>query len=195
MKKAIGYIFVKLFKILSVIGIHIKNHQDDRKVLEESIFPYFKEKDEFTNIIFIGCDWYTKSYNRVFRKKNYWTIDLNPKMKKYGSKKHIVDSMENLLQYFEKNKVDLIICNGVFGWGLNKQESAENSFKSCYDLLRKDGVFILGWNDLPQYRPILLEDVQALNLFKPLNFEPLNTVKILTKNPNRHTYNFYIKAD
>ena len=108
---------------------------------------------------------------------------------------HIIDSMENLPKYFQKNKVDIIFCNGVFGWGLNNPENIEEAFKGCFDLLRKGGVFILGWNDLPKYRPMLLEDIQTLKLFKPLIFEPVDADILLTKNPNRHTYNFYIKSD
>lgn len=193
-KNLLGYLLVKAYKTLAIIGIYMKNHQDDRLVLEDIIFPYFQNNDEFNTIISIGTDWYTKSYNKVFKKKKYWTIDMDPKKKKYGSIRHIIDSMGNLHSYFQKNEVDIIFCNGVFGWGLNKPEDIEKSFKICFDLLRKDGVFILGWNDLPQYRPIALDDVQALKLFKPLNFEPLNANTLLTKNPNRHTFNFYIKS-
>jgi SAM-dependent methyltransferase len=195
LSKVIEYILVKAYKNLALFGIYLKNHQDDRLVLENIIFPYFQNDDEFITIISVGTAWYTKSYNKKFRGKKYWTIDLNSKMKKYGSKKHIVDSLENLHLYFQKNQVDLIVCNGVFGWGLNKPEDIEKSLIVCYDILRSGGVFILGWNDLPEYRPVLLDQIMALKLFKQMSFEPLNAYAYLTKNPNRHTFNFYIKSD
>lgn len=185
---------ITLLKILPLFGIYYKNQDEDRIILENVILPYFIQKQDYQRIIFIGVAWYTMEYNKLFKGKEFWTFDYNPKMKIYGSKRHIVDSMENLDRYFEENTVDLIICNGVFGWGLNDPESVEIAFKVCYDLIRKNGVFIIGWNDLPDHRPIPLEKCNALKLFNPLVFEPLGVQTKVCKSQNRHTYSFYEKG-
>lgn len=182
-----------LLKILPLFGIYNKNQAEDRILLEKTIIPYFINKENYHRIIFIGVAWYTMEYNKFFKKKEFWTIDCDPKMKIYGAKRHIVDSMENMDKYFAANSVDLIICNGVFGWGLNDPRGVEKAFKICFDLIRESGIFIIGWNDVPDHRPIPLEDCKALSLFNPLVFEPLGVQTILCTSPNRHTYSFYIK--
>jgi len=184
---------INLLKILPLFGIYYKNQQEDRVILENTIFPYFIHNQDYQRIIFIGVSWYTMEYNRLFKGKEFWTIDFNPKMRIYGSKRHIIDSMENLNRYFENNTIDLIICNGVFGWGLNDPHNIELAFNVCYDLIRESGVFILGWNDLSDHRPIPLEQCKALKLFYPLVFEPLGLQTKLCMTQNRHVFSFYIK--
>lgn len=48
------------------------------------------------NILFVGCEWYTKSYEKLFSEKNHMTIEIDPDLKKYGAKKHFTDSIENI---------------------------------------------------------------------------------------------------
>jgi len=192
-KSLIDFSLVRMRRILSSIGIDIRKRTDDRNILEKTLFPYFIQQDECKKILFVGCAWFTKSYNKLFENKDYWTLEIDPSLKKYGSKNHIVDSLENITQYFKPDELDLIICNGVFGWGLDEKTSIENSCKGCFETLRKGGVFVLGWNDIPEHRPFLLTQIEALNLFNPFLFEPLNSSQYLTANPNRHTYSFYCK--
>ena len=184
---------LKLLKILPLIGIYNKNQVEDRVILEKTIFPYFINKLDYQKVIFIGVGWYTMEYNKLFKKKEFWTIDFDPKMKKYGSKRHIIDSMENLDRYFKNNTIDLIICNGVYGWGLSDPKNIEKAFNVCYNLLVKNGIFIIGWNDLPGHRPVPLENCKAIKLFNPFVFEPLGVQTKLTNLLNGHTYSFYIK--
>lgn len=185
---------LKLLKILPLIGIYNKNQTEDRVILEKIIFPYFISNLEYQKIIFMGVAWYTMEYNKLFKRKEFWTIDFNPKMKIYGSKRHLIDSIENLDKYFEINTIDLIICNGLIGYGLSDQQIAERAFKICHNILRKNGIFIIGWNDLPKHRPIVPEEIEALKLFTPFHFQPLNS-NIYVSESNRHTYVFYIKAE
>ncbi len=179
--------------ILISLGIELHKNREDRKVLEKIIFPNIISDNKLNKISFIGCEWYTKVYNKIFEEKDYHTLDMNPKVKKYGSKKHIIDSMENIDKYFTDSELDLIICNGVWGWGLNEESQTEKAFLNCYKCLRDGGIFLLGWDDIPEYRPFSLDKCQSLKLFKPLVFNPLLSSQYLTSTPYRHTYNFYIK--
>lgn len=180
-------------RMLSTIGIDLYQRTDDRRVLENIIFPYINQNDEFHKILFVGCAWYTKGYKKRVSKKDYWTIEIVPENQKFGAFQHIVDSIENVGLYFKEGELDLIICNGVFGWGLDARESVENAFKGCHDLLRSGGVFILGWNDIPERRPFPLEECESLKLFKPYSFPPLSAPQYVTESENRHIFNFYIK--
>ncbi|MGH7998602.1 MAG: methyltransferase domain-containing protein [Brasilonema sp.] len=167
----------------------------DRYILEQKIIPYFAERKEYTKILFVGCGSYTKHYEKWFQKKEYWTIDINPMKKIYGAKKHITGSMSDLSLYFQEKDLDLIICNGVFGWGLNDRKDVEQAFSGCYKCLRKGGVLVVGWDDVPDKKPFPLETCESLMQFQSYFFPPLSTLqyRLLTDESQKHTYNFYIK--
>src|SRR5437016_9620758 len=100
-------------------GVEFYLRMDDRRVLEKIILPYFQSRNDIKNVLFIGCDWYTRGYKKFFRGKTYWTMDLNPEQRKYGSRLHIVDSVARASTHFDQGQLDLIICNGVYGFGLD----------------------------------------------------------------------------
>jgi SAM-dependent methyltransferase len=166
----------------------------DRALLEQVIFPYFLAKNEFGKILFVGCDWYTKYYEKLCRNKEYWTLEIDPNKRKYGSQRHITDSLSNLSQHFSKNYFDLIICNGVFMvTAMDKREIAEKAFQESFQCLRPGGIFILGWNDTTELRPYYPHESANLARFRPYCFPPLATNQYLTDTHLKHTYNFYQK--
>jgi spermidine synthase len=173
------------------LGIDLRLKTDDRRVLETIIFPYFLARPEYHRVLFVGCGWYTASYNKLFAARDYWTIEIDPAMRKYGSKNHVIDSVTNLNRHFPAGRFDVIFCNGVFGWGLDEKPEVETAFGHCFDCLREGGIFVLGWNDVPESRPFPLEELESLQRFTPFVFEPLGTARYLTTNPNRHTFDFY----
>lgn len=169
-------------------------YSDDRRVLETIILPYFADRGEFSKILFVGCQSYTSGYGRLFAEKRYCTLEIDPLRSRYGSKRrHIVDSLSNVTAHFSEGELHLIICNGVFGWGLDALTDTEKAFQGCYECLREAGIFILGWNDIPERRPFPPEESQSLHRFTPYTFPPLQTNRFLTSTPHRHTYDFYTK--
>ncbi len=172
----------------------IINH--DRYIFEQKIIPYFVNHEEFAKVLFVGCGSYTKHYEKWFRQKEYWTIDLNPMKKIYGAKKHIIGSMSDLNLHFKENYFDVIICNGVFGWGLNDKKDVEEAFAGCFLCLRNNGVLIIGWDDVPERKPFPLETCESLSQFQPYFFPPLSTTQYvnLEDETDKHKYNFYVKS-
>lgn len=192
-----------IYKPVQQLSFNIKHLLDfdlyidtaDRRLLEEVIIPYFIAKDEFYKVLFVGCDWYTKHYKKVFKDKEYWTLEINPAKVRYGSPKHhLIDSVQNIDAHFSNNYLDLIICNGVLGWGLNDKEDIEETFSKCFQCLRNGGIFLLGWNDIPE-RILPLQEYQSLQKFKPYVFPELATSQYFTNTDNQHIYNFYIKQE
>jgi SAM-dependent methyltransferase len=179
--------------LYTLLGLDMPIDSQDRRILEKIIIPNFVSQNEFNKILFVGCGSYTKHYNNFFKKKEYWTIDINPLKKIYGSKNHIVDSMRNLNLYFSDNYLDLIICNGVFGRGMNDREEVEEAFGNSFNCLRDGGILIIGWNDVPGSKPFPLETCQSLNQFKPYWFSPLSGSQYSIDESDNHTFNFYIK--
>jgi hypothetical protein len=93
---------------------------EDRRVLEQIIYPYLLSAKQYQQILFVGCQWYTRAYNKRFEgKKDYWTIDIDQQRTRHGAKQHIVDGMQNMRKYFQADTLDLILYSGVFVWGLD----------------------------------------------------------------------------
>jgi SAM-dependent methyltransferase len=180
-------------------GFSLHLNTPDRYVLEGSIIPYFVNRNEFYKILFVGCDWFTKPYNNYFKDKEYWTIEIDENRKKYGSKRHIVDSLLNLNNHFTNDYFDVIVYNGVFGWGINSREDTETSFQQCFQCLRPGGILVFGWNDIPEAKPFpVIEECQTLQKFEPYFFHPLSTIQYSVPDKSdeqkfRHVFNFYMK--
>src|SRR5262245_31683246 len=90
---------------------------EDRSILEGMVLPYFADDQTVQKILFVGCAAYTKSYENIFRDKEYWTIDPKRVKKKYGSTRHIVDSITKIDRYIARDYFHVIIMNGVIGYG------------------------------------------------------------------------------
>lgn len=183
-----------LKRVLVKLGIDFYLKSADRTVLEGQILPWLSTRPAMDRVLFVGCDWYTHGYRKWFKPKTYWTLDYDPAKKLYGSPDlHITDSMANLAQHFKPGSLDLIICNGVFGWGLDARMDVESAFSAVTQALKPDGLFLLGWNDVPEHRPMPLDSIEAMKVLKPQVIEPLGVSQLLTDSPNRHTFNLYIK--
>jgi hypothetical protein len=183
----------KLRQIAISMGIDFYMGTEDRRLLEKIILPQFSGRPDVKKVLFIGCDWYTRGYRRFFAQQELWTLDIDPAQGKYGSKRHITDSVVNVERHFRKGELDLIVCNGVFGWGLNTMADVDKTFAAFNALLRPEGVFILGWNDIPESTPISLDDSDSLRLFTRYDFPPLGSWRFRTPTEYRHTYDFYVK--
>lgn len=169
-----------------------KDPCDDRVVLEQIIFPHIIVNYRPRRVLDIGRQEDQEFYNKIFYRREFWTIEKDSKFAEFGAKNHIIDNCTNLRKHFKDNYFDLVIMNGVFGWGLNEKQEIEKAFSAIYDVLDINGILILGWNDVEDLTPMPLENVQSLKKFKPLHFKPLKTSSYKCST-GEHTYNFYIK--
>jgi len=187
-------LYHRLFgRALSAWGAPLMAQLADRKILERTIFPYILEHPEFRDILWVGCSWYTAQYAKLFRDRSFWTLDFDPLKARYGSPLHLVDGIENLRRHFGLEILDLVLCNGVVGWGFNSHAQLEQAFGGCFESLRPGGVLMIGWNDLPHARPIPFVELTSLARFEPYVFPPLNTHELRTRSVSRHVFTFYRK--
>jgi len=190
-------VFRVIRDIKRLFGVSSYLRNEDRRVLEQIIFPHFLEDVSCRDILFVGCQWYTEGYSERFERngKDYWTIEIQPTRQRYGAKQHVVDGLQNLRRHFEPATFDLILSNGVFGWGLNKKDDVEQAFRACHDCLREGGVLLIGWDDIEERCPFRLEQCRSLRTLKPFQFPPLGVSECVTDTPYRHTYTFYVKRE
>ncbi len=93
----------------------------DRYLLEQVIFAELLARDDMQRLPFVGCDIYTAHYPRIFSGRTFITIDSDPAKARYGSVRHIVDTIAALERHVDPCSLDAVICNGVIGWGLIDQ--------------------------------------------------------------------------
>jgi hypothetical protein len=70
-----------------------------------------------------------------------------------GARRHIIAGLESIDAHIAPASLDLIICNGVFGWGLDDRTALR-----AFELLQRPatrGELIIGWNGV-RHRPLEL---------------------------------------
>ena len=165
----------------------------DRRVLEDLLLPYFAARPDVDHVLFVGCGWYTRSYAKMFEGKDYVTLDVDPAKRRHGAARHVCDSLARLEAHFPADSLDLVVCNGVFGWGLDERTEVEAAFAACRACLRSGGMLVLGWNDIPARRPFPLGECEALKRFARYTLPPLGKATLETGTRNRHVFDFYVK--
>jgi len=166
----------------------------DRMVLEQQIFPVYRSDPAIRSVLFVGCGAYTAHYQgRFFPDVKFATIEPDPELSRYGATRHVIAPLEELANHFPAASFDLIICNGVFGWGLDRIEQCDAAFGQCHSCLTENGHFLLGWDDVPRRTPIALANVPSLARFRKYAFPAFGSWRYLTDTPFRHTYDFYQK--
>lgn len=181
-------------KALRIIREHGEDRKkfEDRDVLERIIIPSILADKNSKRILDVGREEYEHFYNLFFKGRELWTIDVDPERKEFGSKNHITDNVKNVTDHFNENYFDLIIMNGVFGWGLNDKNDIEKTFEGFYKILKKGGIFVFGFNDIPDLVPVKIEKIKSLKMFDSLYFKPLNS-SVFKSKTGEHTYMFFQK--
>ena len=166
----------------------------DRLILEQQIFSHYQAQPHIRDVLFVGCDADTAGYHeRYFSKVRFVTIEPNPDNRAFGAKEHIVAPLEDLGKHLPPESFDLVLCNGVFGWGLDEFDNINAAFAQAHRALRPGGQMLLGWNDVPRRCPYPLETIPSLALFKKHDFPLFGTWRYLTDTVYRHTFDFYSK--
>ncbi len=170
----------------SLTGRPARRRTRDRRVLDEEILPRFVADPACHRVLFVGCDWYTRHYETMFAGRDYWTLELDSSRAGFGGSQHVVGDLRELSLHFPDGGFDLIVCNGVIGWGLNEPAEVERAMAACARALAPGGCLVIGWNDVPEKTPIAPGQVEALRELHPFP-GPLGQ-GILTDTYNRHSF-------
>jgi SAM-dependent methyltransferase len=191
-RKASEFLYYSVLRFVrGLFGLHTALQTPDRKVLDTVILPPLIRDPACRRVVFVGCDWYTRHYEDMFAGADYWTIEVDPARARFGARQHLVGPMVEIGERFPPGSVDLVICNGVVGWGLNDPLEIEASLRACLKALRPGGVLVIGWNDIPEKRVADLESIPALREFRPFALAGRSVFETATY--NRHTFSLYQK--
>lgn len=164
----------------------------DRRLLEDRLLPALAAAPTIRRTLFCGSAAYTQHYEKIFRGGEFWTLDPHPRLRRYGARRHIVDRLQNLLRNDVGGEFDLIVCNGVIGWGLDDARDIEDAMAACHLALRQGGCLLLGWNDVYPRNRVRPKDVTALRRFEHIGFRGFPR-HIVVDGPECHVYDFFRK--
>ncbi len=162
----------------------------DRILLEQTILPRVDAHAAGGRVLLVGCDWYAAHYPRLLPHCACTSIDPDPARARYGVSGHHHRALLQDLDRLEPEQAfAAIVCNGVYGWGLDRLADCERAFEVCRSRLRPGGWLVLGWNDVPERDPAPLAAVRSLAAFEPLVLPALGAARLTVQgSANRHTY-------
>lgn len=174
------------------LGLPVRMDTPDRLLLEQHVLPYYACRADMRSVLFVGVGWYTAGYEAIFDRQRYTTLDIDPRAARYGSRQHhVIGSAADAAQLFGPCEFDLIVFNGVFGWGLNDRAEVNAALRAFHHVLRPGGELVVGWNDVPRYRPFEFESSEALGSFERVVLPPLGAAAVQLETDNRHRFEFY----
>jgi SAM-dependent methyltransferase len=173
-------------------GRAVRRDTPDRRLLEDQILPACARRPDIRRVLFVGCAPYTRHYEAAFTHAEYWTIDPHAH-RRWGAHRHVEDRLEHLGRHIAAGYFDLIVCNGVLGWGLDRRADAEAAFAACHTALRAGGELVIGWNDVRPRNGIRPDTLQALARFELSGLPEIGGPRIQVEGPRRHVFEFYRK--
>lgn len=169
-----------------------REYTPDREVLERAIFPALRERDDVRRLLFVGTAFYTRRYPRLFADREFWTLDVDPEMARYGAPgRHIVDSVTNLRAHFAPASMDVVMAVGVFGWGVDRRADGEAAVAQLVDCLRPGGIFVVSWNDIEGRRAFPLDELPSMGRLTPVALGPFPAPTYPTFSDLRAWFGFY----
>ncbi len=89
-----------------------------------------------------------------------------------------------------RDKYDLVIANGLFGFGTDSGEANAAVIDACHAVLKPGGRLLLGYSHPGTFDPGLVD----LERFRPARISGLDVDRYLTQNENRHTFACFTKV-
>jgi hypothetical protein len=185
---------IGLHRNLIRFGIDIRKKRADRKILEQVVFAELLRDSSMQRILFVGCAWYTLHYPRIFKDREFTTMELCPTESRYGASRHICDTCENIAEHFDEGSLDAVIFNGVYGFGLNTMDALQRTHQGIHRALRPQGLLVYGWNDTPDRAPFPFNQLRGIELFRPYTFPSLGKSIVESDAKNRHRFHFFTAA-
>lgn len=121
-----------------------------------------------------------------------WTLDIKEGNRVYGVRKgrHITASTEDIDKYFRKGYFDIVLLNGVIGWGINSRSEQEEAIKDIHYLSKENALLMIGWNTHKSIDP-LVSGITA-GTYHHQDFPGLPKRMVVTE--STHVFDFFAKV-
>jgi len=134
-----------------------------RQYMTESIFPALAAMNP-KRVLFVGCKSYTAHYGKQLTRTpiEYWTTDIDPAAAIWGEKdRHIVCDIAKINEMCPPGWFDVVILNGVFGYGVDEEKEMDRAIAAIARILREDGILLIGWTPREVKDPTRLESTRV----------------------------------
>jgi len=142
--------FYRPFKRQLLLQYRLKESEfqklPDRQWLNQQLFPRLAKLEQ-GRILYVGCAFYTWRSLQYFQKTiDLLTVDIDPENAMWGCKKHLTANILEINRHVTPHSFDIVLFNGVFGHGVNTPEDQEKAYKVLHQILKPDGLLLIGWN-------------------------------------------------
>lgn len=115
-------------------------------------------------ILWIGCRRYTKSYGALLGRYGgeCWTTDIEASHARWGEAgRHFTCDVVEIDKLIPSEAFDSVLCNGVFGFGVDARASQLAALEAMCTVLKPGGRLLLGWNTDRVEDPASFDFVQS----------------------------------
>lgn len=119
-----------------------------RVFLETQVIPELAKAGR-RRMLFVG----TRSYNRPAYERcvregiSVWSVDMDPAASAHGAPQgHFTGNVCDIATLAGERTFDVIMFNGVLGWGLNNAPEALAAVKAMKTVAAPEGLLFVGWN-------------------------------------------------
>lgn len=166
-----------------------------RRILEYDLFYSVWNEIRPRRILSIGVAGYTAHYPLLFPSSAFATIDIDGKRAQWGSPfQHVVGDATILGSFWPSAAFDAVICNGVYGWGVDTEAGLRLLLAGIRDVLAPGGFLLFGWNVTQERDPLCLETrcEQVFEGFAPSRLGGREHARV--RSEINHLYRFFAQA-
>jgi hypothetical protein len=119
----------------------------DRLYLASILLPAFSKLGP--RLLWVGVRRYTSGYYAALERDGAecWTLDVDPQAAGWGRRtRHVTGDLLHDKIFPRGATFSAILCNGVFGYGINDEVQQEAAIQRLAALLEPGGWLLLGWN-------------------------------------------------
>lgn len=128
-----------------------------REYFENELMTYYYP-DAQGDVLLIGSKLFNYHYSYFYLNKRVFIVDPDKTQKANKGRGYFInDYVQNIEKHLPKESVLICQFNGVYGWGLNKQEELRMTNRIVASLLNENGVLLFGHNS-KSHNPIQIED-------------------------------------
>lgn len=173
------------------VRTHAELSAADRAVLTEQILPGVREEAAGRDVLFVGVEWYTADYPKLFPSGNLVTLDVRQEVAEHGAERHLTVDLRRLDDHVEPERFAAVVCNGVLGYGVDEADDVRRALDAMQRCVAPGGHVVIGWNDIEGRRvPQLTELARGAGL-QPSAGAGLPTPRLGPIGPLRHVYEVF----